>query len=996
MNTPRILPTAVHWNGFCSKWVSFLTLALLLFAGLGEARATTYTWNTATSGTWSKTSNWTSTSGTFPGAGDTANIYGSASTYNITYDAAESGTLGTLNMVNTTGVGAIYLNLNRSLTLTGGGALSNSFAGGHMNLVLNADNVTVTIGDGTNASTFSYGSTSSTSATGEQLYLGSASYTNSKIVIANASTLKWINAVSSGNLTMGAPLVINNGGTLTLETDISGAGSKYYMSNLTVNSGGKVNTAGTYAGTSSFYLTGSSDVINGQISGFTSANTGNSNGGGVVLYNAAAVGGTSTQSIAFGTGSNAIDIGLRPQNVGAGTTSIALVSSNATGSVLYTGTGSNIIDSFNFYGGSTLSGNTLIMRLGSNLTYSGSGTNFAFYYASTTSTSSVVNDLVDLNGLTYDLNGKSYAPYWSGATNSTSSVVGITNSGSSAAAGTLKAGYFNLGITTNGGANTSIGSYVTLQATSASALNNLSNTVGSGAIDPTSTFLYTAAGVSTLVSNRNIGNITVGSGSSASTLSLGSAITASGVVTVSGSGILDLYNGSGTGSSGQGTVGSYSLTAAGLSGSGIIQNKLLGTGSAPTSATLTLNNNGASGIPTTNTFSGSLTDGGGAATLSLTLASTNIGTQILSGSSTYTGATTINGGTLIVNGSLGNTAVTIGSGATLGGSGTIAGTVTGNSGIINGGGLSMGATTLHGASTLSGTNSASSVTIADGTTTLSGTTTAGFTLNSAATLAGSGNANGTVAVTSGTVSGSGLTLGATTITGASTLSGYNIASSVNVASGTTSLTGTTHSTSALSVTAGATLNANGTIQGSATVSGLLKGNSIVTGNLSLTSGTLAPGNSPGLTTVGGNFSMNPTSTLVAEVTGTAAGISYDQVKVSGIVSLAGTLDLSVLNGLTLGDTVILIDNTSSGTTTGFFSTIVTSGSTYTLTSDSDTTFTVSGKDYLLSFNANADGDNQFNDVTLSVVPEPGTWAMLVGGLGMLMGCQRLRKSRMGR
>ena len=927
MNTPRIHPTAVPRNGFCSQWIPFLTLGLLLFACLGEARATAYTWNTTTSGTWSKTSNWTTTSGTIPAAGDTANIYGSASTYSITYDAAESGTLGTLNMVNTTGNGAIYLYLNRSLTLTGGGALSNSFAGGHMNIVLNADNVTLTIGDGTNVSTFTYGSTSSTSATGEQLYLGSASYTNSKIVIANASTLKWINAVSSGNLTIGAPLVISNGGTLTLENDIAGSGSKYYLANLTIDSGGKLNNAGTYSGSSSLYLTGSSNVINGQISGFSTSFSGNTNAAGVVLYNSAAVGGTSTQSIAFGTGSNAIDIGLRPQNAGAGTTSIALVSSNATGSVLYTGTGANIIDAFNFYGGSALSGNTLIMKLGSNLAYGGSGTNFPFYYGSTTLASSVVSDLVDLNGYTYDLKGKSYAPYWSGATNSTSSVIGITNSGGSAAVGTLKAGYFNLGATTNGGANTSIGSYVTLQSITASTLNNLSNTVGSGTIDPTSTFLYTGVGVSTLVSNRNVGNITVGSGSSASTLSLGSAVTAAGVVTVSGSGILDLYNGSGTGSAGQGTVGSYSLTAAGLSGSGIIQNKLIGTGSALTSATVILNNIGTSGIPTTNTFSGSLTDAGGAGTLSLMLASTNTGTQILSGTNSYTGATTINGGTLIVNGSLGNTAVTIGSGATLGGSGTIAGTVTGNSGIINGGGLSMGATTLHGASTLSGTNSASSVTIADGTTTL---------------------------------------------------------------------TGTTQSTSALLVSVGATLNANGTIQGSATVSGLLKGNSIVTGNLSLTSGTLAPGNSPGLTTVGGDFSMNPTSTLVAEVTGTAAGISYDQVKVSGSVSLAGTLDLSTLSGLSLGDTITIIDNTGSGTTTGFFSAIITSGSSYTITSNSDTTFTVGGKDYLLSFNANADGDSQFNDVTLSVVPEPGTWAMLVGGLGMLMGCQRLRKSRMGR
>ncbi|XHR27688.1 MAG: beta strand repeat-containing protein [Chthoniobacteraceae bacterium] len=265
------------------------------------------------------------------------------------------------------------------------------------------------------------------------------------------------------------------------------------------------------------------------------------------------------------------------------------------------------------------------------------------------------------------------------------------------------------------------------------------------------------------------------------------------------------------------------------------------------------------------------------------------------------------------------------------------------------------------------------------------------TVASGATLSGSGTVNGATTVNGGTINGRSLNLGATTLHGTSTLSGYNLASNVTVASGTTSLSGTTKSTSTLSVAAGATLNANGTIDGSASISGLMKGTSTVTGNLTLTSGTLAPGNSPGITTVEGNFTTDAFSTLVAEVSGTVAGTSYDQVKVSGNVSLAGILDLSTLSGLTMGSKIILIDNTGSGTTAGYFSTIITTGSTYTATSNADYTFTVAGTEYLLSYSSNTGGDGYANDVTLTVVPEPGTWAMLVGGIGMLAFGQRMRR-----
>ncbi|XHR27122.1 MAG: autotransporter-associated beta strand repeat-containing protein [Chthoniobacteraceae bacterium] len=317
---------------------------------------------------------------------------------------------------------------------------------------------------------------------------------------------------------------------------------------------------------------------------------------------------------------------------------------------------------------------------------------------------------------------------------------------------------------------------------------------------------------------------------------------------------------------------------------------------------------------------------------------------------------------------------------------TVKGGISGAYGLTKSG---AGLLVLDGANTYSGATS-----VTAGELQVNGSLAASSAVNvNNATLSGSGTVGGATSVTSGTVRGDGLTLGATTLDGASTLSGYNIASSVSVHSGTTSLSGTTKSIGTLSVSANATLNANGTIDGSATIIGLLKGNSTVTGNLSLVGGTLASGNSPGITTVQGNYTMDASSTLVAEVRGSVAGISYDQVKVSGNVSLAGTLDLTTLSGLTQGSPITLIDNTGNGTTSEYFSTILTSDSIYTLTSNADYTFSVGGVEYLLSYKSSSERDGINNDVTLTVVPEPGTWAMLLGGIGMLGFTQRLRRRR---
>ncbi|XHR30558.1 MAG: beta strand repeat-containing protein [Chthoniobacteraceae bacterium] len=314
---------------------------------------------------------------------------------------------------------------------------------------------------------------------------------------------------------------------------------------------------------------------------------------------------------------------------------------------------------------------------------------------------------------------------------------------------------------------------------------------------------------------------------------------------------------------------------------------------------------------------------------------TTSGLVTLSGSNGYSGATTVSEGTLAVNGSILHSVTTVATGATLTGSGTT-GAVTVAGGSVNGAGLYLGATTFKGLSTVSGTTRASSVVVESGTAAFGGSTTSESTLR----------------VSTG-------------------------AALVN--SGTTTAT-------SIEVQSGATLDNAGLVLGDLNVSGLLKGSGTITGAVAL-SGTLAPGNSPGTTTINGSLTMVAAATLVTEVAGSADG-SYDQIKVSGQVQLAGTLDLSTLGGLTMGITITLIENTGSSATTGYFAQIITSGSTYAIGEAGNFSFAVGGTNYLISYGVDADQSGILNDVTLAVVPEPATWAMLIGGLGMLLGFRR--------
>jgi autotransporter-associated beta strand protein len=128
-------------------------------------------------------------------------------------------------------------------------------------------------------------------------------------------------------------------------------------------------------------------------------------------------------------------------------------------------------------------------------------------------------------------------------------------------------------------------------------------------------------------------------------------------------------------------TGGFNITLGSLAGTGTVEN------ANATSAVLTV------GTANTNTaFSGSIRNGTGGGTLSLTKVGT--GTLALNGANPLTGPTTVSAGTLLVNGNIGASSdVAVNNTARLGGTGTVNGTITINAGGTIAPGASIGTLT---------------------------------------------------------------------------------------------------------------------------------------------------------------------------------------------------------------------------------------------------------------------------------------------------------------
>jgi hypothetical protein len=192
------------------------------------------------------------------------------------------------------------------------------------------------------------------------------------------------------------------------------------------------------------------------------------------------------------------------------------------------------------------------------------------------------------------------------------------------------------------------------------------------------------------------------------------------------------------------------------------------------------------------------------------------------------------------------------------------------------------------------------------------------------------------------------------------------------------------------VAGGTVVNDNGTLVvsnrlgGSALVTpaATLAGSGTITGPVTV-DGTLSPGPGPAQLDTG-NLTIDSGSTLAIEITGNTGGTTYDQVNTTGTVDLLGGSITLTLSGFApqLADRFYIILNDGTDPVTGTFAGLpqgafVGSSGPYA---------------FFIGYNGNGDGGSVGNDVFLSI-PEPGSLATLVGGLGVLCGLQRFRRRR---
>jgi autotransporter-associated beta strand protein len=274
-------------------------------------------------------------------------------------------------------------------------------------------------------------------------------------------------------------------------------------------------------------------------------------------------------------------------------------------------------------------------------------------------------------------------------------------------------------------------------------------------------------------------------------------------------------------------------------------------------------------------------------------------------------------------------------------------------------------------------------------------------------------------------------------TGMLTLSGSNTyTGSTAVTGGTLNVTGALAKTASDSVASGAVLEVDGLLNTTATstVGGVLRGQGSVGAINVQSGGALAPGlssfsSAAGVLTANGNLSLTDTTSLFSIRLGVATGSDYDELTMnSGNVALNNaTLKLILGSAYALqpaGTIDVIINGTPAASTiTGEFaqgtSITASNGNTFDIAYGENSTDTGAGHDVLLiatgdpappsheleaaslAFTPAAPSSpaavfgNQKQLVTVAAVPEPGSWAMLLGGLGALGIFRSVRRRKPG-
>ena len=116
-------------------------------------------------------------------------------------------------------------------------------------------------------------------------------------------------------------------------------------------------------------------------------------------------------------------------------------------------------------------------------------------------------------------------------------------------------------------------------------------------------------------------------------------------------------------------------------------------------------------------------------------------------------------------------------------------------------------------------------------------------------------------------------------------------------------TATLEFTASYTQTGGTTQLDGGTLAATAPLDiqgGTLKGNGSVAASVS-SSGTVAPGLTAGILSIGGSYSQASGGKLLAEIGGTTPGSQHDRLDVTGVASLSGTLDVDLIGGFIPGN-----------------------------------------------------------------------------------------------